>query len=136
MSMDFPPGLICYRLVLPLLHRGRPLQIPPSSPNKKGPHPNGCGPFMAEKEGFELLVPCPILTFPECFLHLFISSRLKKTYKSTKQFFSHRDKGKNKGKFFRIAGIGIAIYLFYDNISLYKLNSIFINNMLKTADPP
>ena len=31
----FSPGLICYRLVLPLLHRGRPLQIPPSSPNKK-----------------------------------------------------------------------------------------------------
>lgn len=53
----FSPGLICYRLVLPLLHRGRPLQIPPSSPNKKGPHPKGCGPFMETNPNFNTNAP-------------------------------------------------------------------------------
>jgi hypothetical protein len=39
------------------------LDIPDPLQSKKEPHPKGCGLYMAEKEGFELLVPFPILTF-------------------------------------------------------------------------
>lgn len=48
---------------LPLRSRGRPIQIPPSRHIKKDHTLKDVVIFMAEKEGFELLVPCPILTF-------------------------------------------------------------------------
>ena len=47
----FSPGLICYRVVLPLLHRGRPLQIPPSSPNKKRTTSQGMWSFYGVEGG-------------------------------------------------------------------------------------